>query len=103
MPLDRRYHAGMLRRLALFALLLLLPNPALACSVVEGYRVPTHLELAQRASELAGVNTALLTGRNWRELNLAAPRPTFTSLGSERGLVMPTLESALERYIVNAA
>jgi dTDP-4-dehydrorhamnose reductase len=63
----------------------------------------TWLELAQRASELAGVNTALLTGRSWRELNLAAPRPTFTSLGSERGLVMPTLESALERYIVSAA
>lgn len=63
----------------------------------------TWLELAQRASELAGVNKALLVGRSCRELKLAAPRPMFTSLGSERGLVMPTLDNALERYIATAA
>lgn len=63
----------------------------------------TWLELAQRASVLAGANQASLVGRSWRELNLAAPRPRFTSLGSERGLVMPTLESALERYVAAAA
>jgi dTDP-4-dehydrorhamnose reductase len=63
----------------------------------------TWLELAQRASELAGANQASLLGRSWRDLNLAAPRPRFTPLGSERGLVMPTLESALERYVSLAA
>jgi dTDP-4-dehydrorhamnose reductase len=34
-----------------------------------------------------------------RVLNLAAARPRFSVLTSERGLIMPTLEDALERYI----
>jgi dTDP-4-dehydrorhamnose reductase len=62
----------------------------------------TWLQLAHRAAKLANVSTERLEGRSWRELNLAAPRPLFTALGSERGLVMPTLDNALERYIAAA-
>ncbi len=63
----------------------------------------TWYELARRAANLAKVSTVRLEGRSSRELSLAAPRPIFTALGSERGLVMPALDNALERYVAAAA
>jgi hypothetical protein len=32
-------------------------------------------------------------------LQHAAPRPLYSVLGSERGLLLPTLEDALSRYL----
>jgi dTDP-4-dehydrorhamnose reductase len=39
-------------------------------------------------------------GRSLDELNLPAPRPRYSVLGSERGFLLPTLEAALDRYLV---
>lgn len=61
----------------------------------------TWLELAQRAADLAAVPADGLTGRSTAELGLAAPRPCYTVLGSERGVLLPPLEDALARYLVD--
>jgi dTDP-4-dehydrorhamnose reductase len=57
------------------------------------------LQLAQQAARLAKVSDGPLKPCNSHMLNLAARRPRFSVLTSERGLVMPALEDALERYI----
>ncbi len=55
--------------------------------------------LARRAAALAGLDPALVIGVPTAALGLAAPRPAFSALGSERGNLMPSLDSALGRYI----
>ena len=55
--------------------------------------------LAQRAAEIAGVDSSSLRGRPASEMRYIAPRPMYSALSSERGWVMPTLESALHRYV----
>jgi dTDP-4-dehydrorhamnose reductase len=57
------------------------------------------LELARCAAELAGVSTRTLHGRPTAALELAAARPRFSALSSERGWVMPSLEDALARFL----
>ncbi|MBD0329586.1 MAG: SDR family oxidoreductase, partial [Thermoleophilia bacterium] len=59
----------------------------------------TWADLAGAAAELAGVSAATLEPVATAELRFAAPRPAFSVLGSERTAAMPTLESALERYL----
>jgi dTDP-4-dehydrorhamnose reductase len=65
----------------------------------------TWAEFALMAAEKAGLDEqrvhALLRSVETRDLNLAAPRPTFSVLDSERVPVMPSLESALERYFLD--
>jgi dTDP-4-dehydrorhamnose reductase len=56
-------------------------------------------ELVRRAANLARVSTAQLQSDSWRTFDLAAPRPCFSVLTSERGIVMPNLEDALTRYV----
>ena len=56
-------------------------------------------ELVRRAAKLAQVSTAQLQSDSWRAFELAAPRPSFSALTSERGIVMPNLEDALARYV----
>jgi len=54
------------------------------------------LELVRRGAALAGVSTERLG----EALPLAADSgPIYTALGSERGLLLPTLEDALARYV----
>ena len=59
----------------------------------------TWAELARRAADLAGVDASGIEGRPTRELGLAAPRPLYSALGSERGTLLPPLEDALCRYL----
>jgi dTDP-4-dehydrorhamnose reductase len=59
----------------------------------------TWAELAQRAAELAGLDPTLIVARPTSELGFAAPRPTYSVLGSERGAIMPSLDDALPRYV----
>lgn len=59
----------------------------------------TWAELVRRAAKLAKVSTAQLQPDSWRTFDLAAPRPSFSVLTSERGIVMPNLEDALARYV----
>jgi dTDP-4-dehydrorhamnose reductase len=59
----------------------------------------TWLELAAQAARAARVSARTLEGCSWRELGLAAVRPVYSALTSERGLLMPTLDDALARYV----
>jgi dTDP-4-dehydrorhamnose reductase len=86
------------------------PDLAGACLdlLIDGERGVWHLanagavtwaELARRAAEAAGLDPRLVKGRPVRELGLAAPRPPYTVLTSERGALLPPLEHALARYL----
>ena len=44
------------------------------------------------------MDTRRLEGRPSSELGLVAPRPPYSVLGSERGMLLDPLEEALERY-----
>lgn len=59
----------------------------------------TWADLARRAARLAGLDERLVRGRPTRELNLAAPRPAYSALASERGALLPSLDEALECYM----
>jgi len=55
-------------------------------------------EFAARAAQLCDVSAAALRPLPLARLALAAPRPRFSALRSERGELLPSLESALERF-----
>jgi dTDP-4-dehydrorhamnose reductase len=55
-------------------------------------------ELARLAASMAGVDASSLEARPIRELGLRAARPTYSVLGSERGLLLPSLDHAMSRY-----
>jgi dTDP-4-dehydrorhamnose reductase len=59
----------------------------------------TWAELARKACEVAGVDSRGLQERPARELGYVAVRPGYSALGSERGMLLPSLEDALGRYI----
>jgi dTDP-4-dehydrorhamnose reductase len=59
----------------------------------------TWLELARQAAVLSRVSAARLEPGVRRDGASIAPRPLFSALGSERGLLMPSLEDALVRYV----
>jgi dTDP-4-dehydrorhamnose reductase len=60
----------------------------------------TWAELARRAARLAGLDSSGVEERATAELNLAARRPTYSVLASERAAsLLPTLEDALSRYL----
>ncbi|MDQ3916996.1 MAG: sugar nucleotide-binding protein [Acidobacteriota bacterium] len=86
--------------------------PDLACAcldlLIDGERGLWHLsnqgaltwaELARRAARLAGLDADLVEARPSNSLGLVAARPRFSALASERGLLLPPLESALRRYV----
>lgn len=58
----------------------------------------TWAEFAMRIADRLDLDRALITPAPWRSLGWAAERPAQVALTSERGCLMPTLESALERY-----
>lgn len=55
-------------------------------------------ELARMAASLAGVDASRIEARPTRELGLTAPRPIYSVLGSERGVLLPSLDNAMSRY-----
>ncbi|WP_017718262.1 family 1 glycosylhydrolase [Kamptonema formosum] len=55
-------------------------------------------ELARLAAKLANVSAGRIEPRPMRDLGFAAPRPAYSALGSERGVLLPALDSALSRY-----
>jgi dTDP-4-dehydrorhamnose reductase len=59
----------------------------------------TWAEFARLAARLAGLDASLVVGRPARLLGLAAPRPAYSALASERGAMLRPLEEALERYV----
>lgn len=58
---------------------------------------------AQMAAEAANLQTGRVRGVPGALLGQTAPRPRFSALGSERGVLMPTLANALERYLAERA
>ncbi|MCA1555279.1 MAG: SDR family oxidoreductase, partial [Acidobacteria bacterium] len=56
-------------------------------------------ELARLAARRAGLDPNLIEARPTGLLQLAAPRPLYTALASERGQLLPSLEDALGRYL----
>ena len=58
----------------------------------------TWADFARKAASAAGLDPDLVIA-TFGDLPGAAPRPVFSALASERGSVMPSLESALARYI----
>ena len=58
----------------------------------------TWAELAQQAAQAAGLDARSLEPVSAAQLGHVATRPAYCALGSERALLMPPLEDALERY-----
>jgi dTDP-4-dehydrorhamnose reductase len=58
----------------------------------------TFAELAIQAARLAGFDPGLVEGCPTCELGLAAPRPIYSALDSDRGRLMPSLDGALAYY-----
>jgi dTDP-4-dehydrorhamnose reductase len=61
----------------------------------------TWARLAQMAAEAARLDTRLVEATPGRSFGQRAARPRYSALGSERGALMPTLEHALGRYLVD--
>ncbi|XYJ11353.1 family 1 glycosylhydrolase [Telluria sp. B2] len=59
----------------------------------------TWAELARKACEVAGVDASRLVERPAAESGYVAARPSYSALGSERGLLLPSLDDALARYL----
>jgi dTDP-4-dehydrorhamnose reductase len=59
----------------------------------------TWAEFARRAAEMAELDARLVDACSTQSLNLTAPRPRYSALTSERGLLMPSLDDALSRYL----
>jgi dTDP-4-dehydrorhamnose reductase len=58
----------------------------------------TWAELARAAAGQAGFDPSLVEPRPNDSFKLPARRPTYAVLGSERGTLLPSLDSALSRY-----
>lgn len=59
----------------------------------------TWFALAQLAAGKAGIDASTLVAESSGTLGMAAARPLYSVLHSERGILLPTLENALDRYI----
>jgi dTDP-4-dehydrorhamnose reductase len=55
-------------------------------------------QLARLAADCMGVDTTTLVERPSSEMGWLAPRPTYSAMSSERGILLPALDRALERY-----
>jgi dTDP-4-dehydrorhamnose reductase len=58
----------------------------------------TWAELATLAAEAARLDTALIQPVPGATLGQCAARPRYSALASERGMIMPPLDDALQRY-----
>ncbi len=87
-----------------------IPDLVHACLdlLIDGERGVWHLahparvseaELLRMAADAAGLNSALVQGVSLRSLRHAAPRARLCTLSTERGQLMPSLQTALECYL----
>ncbi len=63
----------------------------------------TWAELARRAAGIAGVGVLRVVTADPSGNGSTAPRPRYSALGTERGLIMPELDNALARYVSQRA
>jgi dTDP-4-dehydrorhamnose reductase len=59
----------------------------------------TWAELARMAARGADLDDSLVRARPHTELGLSARRPPYAALGSERGYLLPSLDTALASYL----
>jgi dTDP-4-dehydrorhamnose reductase len=59
----------------------------------------TWADFARQAAELANLNASLVIECSSADLNLAAQRPVYSVLGSERGTLLPTLDNSLNKFV----
>lgn len=59
----------------------------------------TWADFARMAAAEAGLETGMIDDRSMESFNYAAPRPAFSALTSERGIMLPSLEDAVARYV----
>jgi dTDP-4-dehydrorhamnose reductase len=59
----------------------------------------TWADLARQAAEQAGVSTETLVAVPAAQMGWQACRPAYSVLGSERGVLLPPLETVIERYL----
>jgi dTDP-4-dehydrorhamnose reductase len=60
-------------------------------------------ELALLAARASGLDERLVQVCRTADLNLTAPRPKYSVLGSQRALLMPRLDDALNRLLSGPA
>ncbi|MBV9697996.1 MAG: sugar nucleotide-binding protein, partial [Gammaproteobacteria bacterium] len=58
----------------------------------------TWAQFALQAAQRCGIETEMLRALPQARAGLAAPRPRYSALGSERGQLLPDLQDALERF-----
>lgn len=58
----------------------------------------TWAEFASLVAEMGGGSRSFVRGRPHASLSLAAPRPRYSALSSERAVLMPSLETGLENF-----
>ena len=58
----------------------------------------TWADFAYITAERRNYDNSFIQAISSKEMDLAAQRPTYTVLGTEKGLLMPSLENALDRY-----
>jgi dTDP-4-dehydrorhamnose reductase len=56
-------------------------------------------DLARRACAAAGIDAAGLEEQRTADLGQRAARPAYSALGSERGMLLPSFDDALARYL----
>ncbi|MEW9583517.1 family 1 glycosylhydrolase [Paraburkholderia sp. DGU8] len=59
----------------------------------------TRASVALQAAAIAHMNAALVQARPVKDMNHGAARPAYSVLRSHRGAILPTLDSALLRYV----
>lgn len=62
----------------------------------------TWYEFAKLAAVRAGLHVELVAGRPMNQMGLRATRPVNSALTSKRGKLMPTLEDAVNRWLIAA-
>jgi dTDP-4-dehydrorhamnose reductase len=58
----------------------------------------TWADLARKVAEMAGCDVSLVNAKPLSRMCLRAKRPQYSVLQSEKGIKLPTLENALQRY-----
>jgi dTDP-4-dehydrorhamnose reductase len=59
----------------------------------------TWADLARLSAKMAGLDERLVEARPSSTLGFVAPRPLYSVLGSERGMLLPSLETSLAKYL----
>ncbi len=62
----------------------------------------TWAHLAKKIAKKAGLDAGLIQAQPAHKLNLKARRPKYSALKSEKGILLPTVDNAIERYFIEA-